>query len=189
MSDTAPAGEPEAAEGGDAGPAATAHAWRGPSPMRWLLFALIAVGVIVADQLSKSWLVANVEFGRGISILGDWLNFVHWRNDGALFGLLPQSGTAFAIVSLIVVVLIVVYHRKAGRGIVTTVALGLLLGGAIGNLLDRLRWGYVVDWIDMGIGSWRFYTYNIADAAITVAIICLIAMAIFPRIGEWGTDG
>ena len=95
-------------------------------------------------------------------------------NSGALFGLLPQSAPIFAIVSLGVVGLIVVYHRRAGRGYLTTVALALLLGGAIGNLLDRLQFGYVVDWVDMGIGTWRFFTYNVADAAITTAIVLLI---------------
>ena len=102
--------------------------------------------------------------------------------------MLPQSAPIFAVVSLGVTALIVVYHAKAGRGIVTTIALGLLLGGAIGNLLDRLRYGYVVDFVDMGIGSWRFYTYNVADACITTAIILLIVMAVFPRVAEWGAD-
>jgi len=166
-----------------------ARAWRGPSPRRWLLFTLIAVGVVLADQATKSWIAATIPFGDGRSILGEWLNFVHWRNDGALFGLLPQSAPAFAVVSLVVVVLIVVYHQKAGRGVVMTVALALLLGGAIGNLLDRLRWGYVLDWIDMGVGDWRFYTYNVADAAITVSIIGLIMLALVPKLGEWGADG
>jgi signal peptidase II len=180
---------PEAPDASDAPSPEANRPWRGPSPRRWLLFALIAIGVVVADQLAKSWLAATLSFGEGMSVLGDWLNFVHWRNDGALFGLLPQSAPAFAIVSLVVVVLIVVYHRKAGRGTVTTIALALLLGGAIGNLIDRLRWGYVLDWIDMGIGEWRFYTYNIADAAITVSIIGLILLALVPGVAEWGADG
>jgi signal peptidase II len=178
-----------AAGGDDAGvPEATANAWRGPSAKRWILFAAISITVVVLDQLSKSWVAANVPVGTGISILGDWLNFVHARNSGALFGLLPQSAPAFALVSLGVVALIVVYQRKGGRGIVTTIALALLLGGALGNLIDRLRWGYVLDWIDMGIGSTRFWTYNIADSAISVAIICLIALAIFPKVGDWGAE-
>ena len=63
----------------------------------------------------------------------------------------------------------------------TTVALGLLLGGAIGNLIDRIRFGYVIDWVDMGIGSWRFYTFNVADSAISIAIVLLLAAAIFGR--------
>jgi signal peptidase II len=167
-----------------------AAAWRGPSMARWVAFAAIALGVLILDQVTKAWLVATLPtVGDALVVVDGWLNLVHGRNSGALFGLLPQSAAIFAIVSLGVVGLIVVYHRKAGRGYLTTLALALLLGGAIGNLLDRLRFGYVVDWVDMGIGSWRFYTYNIADAAITTAIILLIGMALLPRTAEWGADG
>ena len=67
----------------------------------------------------------------------------------------------------------------------TTIALGLLLGGAIGNLLDRIRYGYVVDWVDMGLGDWRFYTFNVADSAISIAIVLLLASAF---IGRGSTD-
>ena len=163
-------------------------AWRGPSIGRWVLFAAIASGVVLVDQLSKGWLASQLEPGESMTVLGDWLRFVHGQNSGILFGLLPQSAPAFAIVSLGVTALIVVYHQRAGRGIVTTIALGLLLGGAIGNLLDRLNHGYVIDWIDMGIGSLRFWTYNVADASISVAIVLLLAMAVVPAIGEWGAD-
>ena len=167
-----------------------ARAWRGPSPARWVLFGVVAVAVLVLDQATKAWLVATLPNpGDQRVIIESWLNIVHGQNSGALFGLLPQSAPVFAIVSLGVVALIVVYHRRAGRGYLTTIALGLLLGGAIGNLLDRLEFGYVVDWIDMGIGSWRFFTYNVADAAITTAIVLLIGMAFVPRLAEWGADG
>ena len=165
-----------------------AKAWRGPSAGRWALFAGIAIVVVVLDQLSKGWLVANLDPGEGMVVLGDWLRLVHGQNSGILFGMLPQSAPIFAVVSIGVTGLIVVYHAKAGRGIVTTIALALLLGGAIGNLIDRLRYGYVVDFVDMGIGSWRFYTYNLADACITTSIILLIVMAVFPGVAEWGAD-
>ena len=167
------------------GPART---WRGPSIGRWVTFAAIAAMVVVLDQLSKGWIVANLAPGEGMVVLGEWLRLVHGQNSGILFGMLPQSAPIFAIVSMGVTALIVVYHAKAGRGMVTTVALALLLGGAIGNLLDRLRYGHVVDFVDMGIGSWRFYTYNVADACITTAIVLLIGMAMFPRVAEWGAD-
>jgi signal peptidase II len=165
-----------------------AKAWRGPSVARWVLFAGIAIVIVVLDQLSKNWIVANLDPGEGMVVLGEWLRLVHGQNSGILFGMLPQSAPIFAIVSLGVTALIVVYHAKAGHGIVTTIALGLLLGGAIGNLVDRLHYGYVVDFVDMGIGAWRFYTYNLADACITTSIILLIVMAVFPRVAEWGAD-
>ena len=174
---------------GDPAPAATTDTWPGPSVGRWVAFAAIAIGVLVVDQASKAWVTGTLDVGEGIELVGEWLRVVHWRNSGALFGLLPQSAPIFAIVSLGVTGLIVVYHRKAGRGILVTIALGLLLGGAIGNLLDRLNHGYVVDFVDMGIGTWRFYTYNLADACITTSIVMLLVMAVIPSIAEWGADG
>ncbi len=167
-----------------------ASTWRRPSLGRWVIFVALAIGVVAIDQLSKAWLIGTVAPGNApVPVLGDLLRVVHGQNSGMLFGMLPQSAPIFAVVSLGVTALIVVYHARAGRGIVTTIALGLLLGGAIGNLLDRLNHGYVVDWIDMGIGAIRFWTYNVADACITTAIILLLAMAVFPRIAELGTDG
>lgn len=173
----------------DAAPPAPPAAWRGPSPRRWLLFTALAVAVIAADQLTKAWVVATLEIGGRIEVLGDLVRIVHWRNSGALFGLLPDTAGAFAVVSVAVVGLIVWYHAKAGRGIVLSLALALLLGGAIGNLIDRVRYGAVVDFVDAGIGTARFYTFNVADAAITTAIVGLLAIALLPRLAELGADG
>ena len=169
--------------------APAARVWSGPSPGRWVLFGVIATAVVLADQATKAWITSIVEPGSGFSVLGQWLNFVYGQNSGILFGMVPQSAGAFAIVSLVVIALIVVYHQKAGRGIVMTVAAALLLGGAIGNLIDRLHYGAVVDWIDMGIGGARFWTYNIADAAITTSILLILVAAVFPAVAEWGSDG
>jgi signal peptidase II len=80
--------------------------------------------------------------------------------------------------------LIVAVHARAGRNLLLTIALGLLLGGALGNFGDRVRLGYVVDFVDMGIGAWRFYTYNVADAAITVSILSLIGLSLFPGLAR-----
>ncbi len=166
----------------------TPPAWTRPSAGRWALFTALAVAVVVIDQLAKAWIVSNLQVGESFQVLGDWVRVVHWRNSGILFGMLPESAGAFAIVSLLVAGLIVAYHAKAGRGLAVTVTLGLLLGGALGNLVDRVRFGSVVDFVDMGIGGWRFYTYNLADAAISTAIVLLVAMAVFPRLGDWAPD-
>ena len=173
-------------EDGVAAPARAA--WHGPSLRRWLLFAALGVGVLVIDQLSKAAITANLAPSQSVDVLGSWLRIVYWTNSGILFGMLPQSAPAFAIVSAAVVGLIVFYHAKAGRGLVITIALGLLMGGALGNLIDRLHYGAVVDWVDMGVGGWRFWTYNFGDAAITMAILLLIVLSVFPKVGEWGAD-
>jgi len=159
----------------------------------WLVFFGIAGTVVVLDQLAKAWLVANVSLGEApVQVVGDWVRLVLSQNSGALFGLFRDSAILFGLVSLGVIGLIVAYHGRSGRSIYMSIALGLLLGGAVGNLVDRLRLGYVVDFIDIGIGDWRFYTFNLADSAITCSILLLIGAALFPvltRLGERASDG
>ena len=155
---------------------------------RWGLFVAIAVAVVIVDQLSKAWLVANVQPGGAIEIVGDWLRLIHGRNDGGLFGLFGGSAAVLAIASLGVIGLIVAYHARSKPNVVLSIALGLLLGGAIGNLIDRIRFGYVIDFVDAGIGNLRFYTFNVADSAISVAILLLILLALFPALGGAGSD-
>ncbi len=155
----------------------------------WIAFVGIAVGVIVADQLSKAWVVASAPFGQPVEVVGGWLRIWYVANNGALFGLFRDQALVFAALSLAVMGLIVWYHGRAmtSSGWLATIALGLLLGGAIGNFIDRVRLGYVVDFVDMGIpGGWRFYTWNVADAAISTSILLLLLMAILPP-GRLGT--
>ena len=83
----------------------------------------------------------------------------------------------FALVTIVVVGIIVAMEFRWGwRSPLMSVALGLLLGGAIGNCIDRIRFGYVVDFADIGIGNWRFYIFNIADSAVTVSILLMLVL-------------
>jgi signal peptidase II len=158
----------------------------------WLIFIVTTGLVVTLDQLAKTWLVANVVPGDVISVVGEYVRLVFHQNSGALFGLFRDNALLFGIVSLGVVGLIVAYHGRAGRSFYLSIALGLLLGGAIGNLIDRLRLGYVVDFIDIGFGDLRFFTFNVADAAISTAIVMLVGAALIPslqRLGEGRADG
>jgi signal peptidase II len=158
-------------------------------PARWAVFIGIAVGVVVLDQLSKAWLTASIDPGESIQVIGDYLRLIFSQNSGALFGIFRDQAIVFGVVSIGVVSLIVWYHGHSGRSLYLSIALGLLLGGALGNLIDRFRLGYVVDWIDMGIGGLRFWTFNVADAAVSTAILLLILMALFPVVLRLGGDG
>jgi signal peptidase II len=171
-------------ETGEAGAtAATTTAAR--SPAHWLVFGGVALAILIVDQLTKAWLVANVSAGEVVNVVGDYVRLIFSQNSGALFGMFSQNAVVFGIASLAVVALIVGYHAKTGRSLYLSIALGLLLGGALGNLLDRLRLGYVVDFVDIGIGGIRFYTFNMADAAISTAILMLIGAAVFPALLGW----
>ena len=149
---------------------------------RWGVFVTIAVAVVVLDQASKAWLTSWVATGEVVQVIGDYVRFVFGHNSGALFGLFRDQALLFGIVSLGVIGLIVAYHGRSGRNLYLSVALGLLLGGAIGNLIDRFRLGFVVDWIDIGLGDLRFWTFNVADAAVSTAIVMLIGLALFPSL-------
>jgi signal peptidase II len=152
-----------------------------PDRARWILFFAIAGTVLVVDQLTKALLVSLLPAeGQRLSVVGELVRLVHSRNSGALFGLFQDQALLFGVVSVGVVALIIWYHASSGRNALLTVALGLLLGGALGNMLDRLRLGYVLDFVDVGIGDLRFYTFNAADAAISCAILLLLLSAVLP---------
>jgi len=146
----------------------------------WPLFGGLVVAIVVADQVTKAWLTSALQPGGSVAVVDDLLRLVFSQNRGGLFGLLQGQAIVFAGLSLLVIAGIVAYHAAAGRDPWLSAALGLLLGGAIGNLVDRLRYGYVVDFVDAGVGSLRWYTFNVADAAISCAIILLLLMALRP---------
>jgi signal peptidase II len=150
----------------------------------WPVFLGLAAAVVVADQLSKAWIVSTLPPGASLSIVGDLLRLVHGQNSGALFGLFRDNALLFGLVSILVVGLIVIYHGRSGRSLYLSVTLGFLLGGAIGNMIDRLRIGYVVDFVDAGIGTLRFYTFNVADSAISLAVLLLLLVAFRPSLAD-----
>lgn len=158
----------------------------------WGVFGGIAAVVVVVDQSTKAWLVANVAQGDVVRVVGDLIRLVFHQNSGALFGLFRDQAIVFGLISIGVIGLIVAYHARSGRSLYLSVALGFLLGGAVGNLIDRLRLGYVVDFVDIGIGDLRFYTFNVADASISTAIVLLLGVALVPglaRLAEGTRDG
>ena len=148
----------------------------------WGPFVALVGLVVVLDQLSKSWIEAELSGGRVISYLGGALRLVYSQNNGALFGLFRGHVLIFGLMSLAVIALIVTFHARSGRSPYMTLTLGLLLGGAIGNAIDRFRLGYVIDFVDGGLGRARFFTFNLADASISAAILLLFAMAIWPSL-------
>jgi signal peptidase II len=172
----------------EAGPASGAAAGlpaagAGGRPI-WWVFVGLAATVLGTDQLTKAWLTSFLAPGESVGVVDDLVRLVHGQNAGGLFGLFQGQALPFAVVSVVVVGLIVAYHGRSGRNPYLSITLGLLLGGALGNLFDRLRLGYVVDFVDAGIGSTRWYTFNVADAAISFAILLLLAASLWPSLAR-----
>jgi signal peptidase II len=162
----------------------TAVAPARPAGRRWALFAVLAMAVVVVDQAAKALVTASLAPGQSVDVVGDLLRIVFGQNSGALFGLFKDNAAMFGVVSIVVIGLIVAYHARSAASPYLTVTLGLLLGGAIGNMIDRLRLGYVVDFVDVGLGPTRFYTFNVADSAISLAILLLFVAALRPALVE-----
>jgi signal peptidase II len=150
---------------------------------------LVAGGVVGLDQLSKLWITANVGYRESLvvlPILDGWLNFTQTHNSGAALGILPQANLLFIFIAIAVVIVIVFYSRylPAG-GVLIRVSLGLQLGGALGNLIDRLRFGYVIDFLDVGFThAFRLTTFNVADFSIVSGVIILAYYLLISRPGE-----
>jgi len=140
---------------------------------------LVVAGVIIfLDQLTKDWVRANIpdyESMIPIESLGEYFVFQHVRNYGAAFGILQEQSLLFVVIAIVVAVAILVYvkYLPIDQRFVR-ILLGLQLGGAIGNLIDRLQQGFVTDFIKMGIpGVYYWPNYNIADSSIVIGVIGL----------------
>jgi signal peptidase II len=132
--------------------------------------------ILVADLVSKAVVNRSLELGGpGVNVIGEFFRLRHIRNSGGLFGLFPDKAIYFAAISVIAVAVILwVLHRSQDRSRIRQVALGLVLGGALGNFHDRIRYREVVDFLDVGIGTRRWPTFNVADSGVSVGVVCLI---------------
>jgi signal peptidase II len=143
------------------------------SPRRLALVAGVAVLVLALDRITKIWVEQNISLYDARPIVGEYVRIVHTQNTGAAFGLLPERTTLLSVLSVLAVLAIVYYYRQfANSSSLVTATLGMQLGGAFGNLLDRVRQGYVVDFVDVGIPNGvRFWAFNVADSSIVLGII------------------
>jgi signal peptidase II len=138
-----------------------------------IILPVVALLILVADLISKYWVLSNLNPGQSwnpVASLSPWVSITHVTNTGAAFGLFPDQGSLFVIIAVLVVTAIIFYYRHLpGDQWWVKVSLGLQLGGALGNLLDRLRLGYVIDFIDFKI--WP--VFNLADSAIVIGVAIL----------------
>lgn len=141
--------------------------------LRPTLFYLIVGIIFAADQLSKLWIQHVMLPDAGSQpILGSAFQLTLTHNTGGAWGLLPSGNVVFIVFALLAVVALLFAYHRMQREILVGAAFALALGGALGNLLDRLRWGYVVDFFDARIIHWPIF--NIADSAITFGILLLL---------------
>jgi signal peptidase II len=141
---------------------------------RWLWLSAL---VIVLDQLSKAWISSHFVYGESLTVLSVF-NLVLAHNTGAAFSFLNDAGGIqrwlFSLIAIVASVWIVILLRKHAAQTLFALALSLILGGALGNLIDRIAYGYVVDFLHFHWDEYYFPAFNLADSAITCGAFLLI---------------
>jgi len=138
------------------------------------------------DQTSKAWAIRRLRFGGDRSIISNFLNFSYAQNTGVAFSMLDEQGDAgrwgLSIVAMIAGVLVLYFFWRTPRNDDRLLgSLALLLAGIAGNVVDRLRLGFVIDFIDVQFGSWHYPTFNVADMAICIGAGLLILDLFFSK--------
>lgn len=137
------------------------------------IIILVSSFVVLLDYITKKIIITKVLLYEKINVL-PFLNIVHVENKGAAFSLFSDLGNnVFIVISFIAICIIIGYLSRITKGL-ELYSLSMILGGAVGNLLDRMRIGRVIDFIDFFVGKWHWPAFNVADSALTVGIILFL---------------
>ncbi|MDA8124858.1 MAG: signal peptidase II [Deltaproteobacteria bacterium] len=164
-------------------------------PKKNILFIAVTGLTVLLDQATKAWILATLKLHEGFPLIDGFFNIVHVRNPGAAFGFLASASPAFRYVFFLAVtvgaiLLILHYLRQTGiKELSLVFALALILAGALGNLIDRIRFGEVVDFLDVYIGVHHWPAFNVADSAITTGAGLLALLLLRRRGSTMGEKG
>lgn len=140
----------------------------------WLVPALVISGVTLIDQLTKAWLISRVAGipGSSLPVLGDWLKLTYVQNTGVAFGMFQNIPNLFVLTSIVISVGALYFYRYhlPNQHRLVQVCIGAIVGGAVGNIIDRVRLGYVIDFIHV---TWFPGIFNFADSCISCGVVAL----------------
>lgn len=144
---------------------------------------LVALLVILLDQATKEWVRGAFSLHESVPVIPGFFHLTYIRNTGAAWGMFSGQNLALAVLAFAMLVALVLFRRQfLPPGRVHRVALGLLCGGIVGNLFDRLRLDYVVDFLDFFHRGWHFPAFNVADSAICIGVgIYVLGTLLAPR--------
>ena len=139
------------------------------------LSILIVVLILIADQVTKFVIRTQMAVGESFNVIPHFLSITSHRNNGAAWGILSGKITFFYIITVIILIALVVFFIKEAKNqMMMQIAISLLFAGALGNFIDRVRTGEVVDFVDTVIFGYDFPIFNIADASLTIGVILLV---------------
>lgn len=145
-------------------------------------YLLFAQGIVALDQYSKYLVVRRLPYGSTVEVIPNLFNLTFVKNFGAAFGLFQNQLAVFVVVAVVAISVIVVYSFIISEKEYTLqIGLAFLLGGAIGNFIDRLRLGYVIDFLHLHHDAWHWPVFNIADIAIDIGVALILIKFLFTR--------
>jgi signal peptidase II len=154
------------------------------TPKRFWFLLTFAVAYPL-DQLTKLWVISRFYYGETLVVVPGFFDLTHVRNPGGAFSFLASHSAsdlrlAFFLTAgaIGIALLLVFYRRLPGDALLSAAALGTVLGGALGNLTDRIAHGEVIDWLDLHVGAYTWPTFNIADSCIVVGV-CILILEVF----------
>lgn len=135
----------------------------------------ITIIILVLDQITKFIIASSMKVGDSFEVIPNFLNITSHRNDGAAWGILSGKMSFFFIITIIIlVVLIVFYIKEAKNNLLMQIAISLLFAGALGNFIDRVLHGEVIDFVDTYIFGYNFPIFNVADSSLTIGVLLII---------------
>ncbi|MFV9875350.1 MAG: signal peptidase II [Rickettsiales endosymbiont of Dermacentor nuttalli] len=144
---------------------------------RNLIISILVVFItIIADQISKQYVINTIVLSSESKVITSFLNFVLVKNEGITFGLfnnVVNSAIIFSVLAIIITFMLIIWLLREKK-LPLKIALSLIIGGAIGNIIDRLHYGAVIDFIDLHINHYHWYSFNVADVAICLGVSVLI---------------
>ncbi|MEK6814855.1 MAG: signal peptidase II [Nitrospirota bacterium] len=160
---------------------------------RLVLAGVSALAILIADRVTKNLVEAKLRLSESVPVVAGWVDLVRVENPGAAFSLFadwsPGVRQAVLVAYSVIAILILAWliFRPWGKGRLVPISLGLILGGAAGNLVDRLRTGRVVDFVDLHWGGWHWPAFNVADSAITIGVALLLLLGWRDEAGRPGS--
>ena len=136
---------------------------------------IVAIAILIIDQVSKRIIATTMNIGDSYEVIPNFLNITSHRNNGAAWGILSgKMGFFYIITIVILIVLVLFYIKEAKYNLFMQVAISLLFAGALGNFIDRLVNGEVVDFVDTNIFGYDFPIFNVADSSLTIGVLFII---------------
>lgn len=154
---------------------------------KYIVFFAVTAGIVAFDFWTKAWIVDSLAYRNGYSVIDGFFNIVHARNRGAAFGLLSEASQKWTIPFFLTVGLLAcgflasLLRKVPPQRRLIPALLGGIAGGAVGNTIDRIRWNYVVDFLDFHVGQAHWPAFNVADIGISCGGVALFVLALLNK--------